>query len=380
MDYEKLVVTRICDPLGMKSTRATLSESLRQRFAAGHSSDLVTVPEWDIPSLAGAGALRSTANDLLTFLAAMMGYAVNPLAAAQETALSVRRPTGAPFMETGLGWDIDTRGGTEIISKGGATAGYNTFIGYSPKTGVGVVALANTSAGEGTTDIGQHLLDARYPLWVPENSPSVERTLEAKVLDGYVGHYQLTPTAVFAVTREDGQLYVQLTNQPRAVVYPKSNTEFFYKVVDAKITFEIDPQGFANSLTLHEGGRDQRAKRIDDATAKQLEDTIARRFKDQKPFPGSEAQIRVEIDEMRRKEPTYGRMTPEFAEVARPQAEHIEGLIGGLGTLQSITFKGVGPGGFDIYEVQFEHGSLDWRILLDAEGKVAAEGLRPLAP
>jgi hypothetical protein len=66
--------------------------------------------------------------------------------------------------------------------------------------------------------------------------------------------------------------------------------------------------------------------------------------------------------------------------VARPQAEHIEGLIGGLGTLQSITFKGVGPGGFDIYEVQFEHGSLDWRILLDAEGKVAAEGLRPLAP
>jgi CubicO group peptidase (beta-lactamase class C family) len=380
MDYEKLVVTRICDPLGMKSTRATLSESLRQRFAAGHSSDLVTVPEWDIPSLAGAGALRSTANDLLTFLAAMMGYAANPLAAAQETALSVRRPTGAPFMETGLGWDIDTRGGTEIISKGGATAGYNTFIGYSPKTGVGVVALANTSAGEGTTDIGQHLLDARYPLWVPENSPSVERTLEAKVLDGYVGHYQLTPTAVFAVTREDGQLYVQLTNQPRAVVYPKSNTEFFYKVVDAKITFEIDPQGFANSLTLHEGGRDQRAKRIDDATAKQLEDTIARRFKDQKPFPGSEAQIRVEIDEMRRKEPTYGRMTPEFAEVARPQAEHIEGLIGGLGTLQSITFKGVGPGGFDIYEVQFEHGSLDWRILLDAEGKVAAEGLRPLAP
>ena len=380
MDYEKLVVTRICNPLGMKSTRATLSESLRQRFAAGHSSDLVTVPEWDIPSLAGAGALRSTANDLLTFLAAMMGYAANPLAAAQETALSVRRPTGAPFMETGLGWDIDTRGGTKIISKGGATAGYNTFIGYSPTTGVGVVALANTSAGEGTTDIGQHLLDARYPLWVPENSPSVERTLEAKVLDGYVGHYQLTPTAVFAVTREGGQLYVQLTNQPRAVVYPKSNTEFFYKVVDAEITFEIDPQGFANSLTLHQGGRDQKAKRIDDATAKQLEDTIARRFKDQKPFPGSEAQIRVEIDEMRRKEPTYGRMAPEFAEVARPQAEHIEGLIGGLGTLQSITFKGVGPGGFDIYEVQFEHGSLDWRILLDAEGKVAAEGLRPLAP
>lgn len=353
MDYEKLVVTRICDPLGMKSTRITLSEPSKRRFAAGHSSDLVTVPEWDIPSLAGAGALRSSANDLLTFLAAIMGYTDNPLAAAQNTTLSIRRPTGQPFMETGLGWDIDTRGGAEIISKAGGTGGYTTFIGYSPKTRVGVVALANTSAGEGTSDIGQHLLDARYPLWVPESSPSTERTLEAKVLDGYVGHYELTPTLVFAVTREGSQLYAQLTNQPRTAVYPKSNTEFFYKVVDARISFETDPQGHANALILHQGGRDQKAKRIDEASAKQLEDTAAQRFKDQKPFPGSEGSIRVEIDEMQRKQPNYDRMTPEFAEVARPQAEHVEGLIAALGTLQSITFKSVGPGGFDIYEVKF---------------------------
>jgi hypothetical protein len=378
MDYEQLVVARICDPLGMNSTRITLSEPLRQRFAAGHTSDLVTVPEWEIPSLAGAGALRSSANDLLTFLAAMMGYTDNPIAAAQKKTLSIRRPTGAPFMATGLGWDIDTRSGTEIISKGGATAGYNTFIGYSPKTGVGVVALANTSAGEGTTDIGLHLLDARYPLWVPESFPWTERTLEAKVLDGYVGHYELTPAAVFAVTREGDQLYVQLTNQPRAAVYPKSDTEFLYKVVDAQITFEADPQAHANILVLHQGGRDQRAKRIDDAAAKQLEDTVALRFKDQKAFPGSEAEIRIEIGELQRKQPTDTRMTPEFAEIARPQAEHVEALVDGLGTLQSITFKGVGPGGSDIYEVRFEHGSLDWRILLDGEGKVAGELLRPL--
>jgi serine-type D-Ala-D-Ala carboxypeptidase/endopeptidase len=378
MDYEKLVVTRICDPLGMKSTRISLSEPLRQRFAAGHSSDLVTVPEWDIPSLAGAGALRSSANDLLRFLAAMMGYTDNPLLAAQKTTLSVRRPTGEPFVETGLGWDIDTRGGTEIISKTGGTGGYNTFIGYSPKTRVGVVALANTSAGEGTADIGQHLLDARYPLWVPENSPSTERTLDAKALDRYVGHYELTPTAVFAITREGSQLFVQLTNQPRVAFYPKSNAEFFAKVVDAQISFETDPQGHANALILHQGGRDQKAKRIDDATAKQLEDTVTQRFKDQKPFPGSERAIRIEVDEMQRKQPTYERMTPEFAEVARPQAEHVEGLIAGLGTLQSITFKSVGPGGFDIYEVKFEHGSLDWRILLDADGKIAGERLHPL--
>jgi hypothetical protein len=72
------------------------------------------------------------------------------------------------------------------------------------------------------------------------------------------------------------------------------------------------------------------------------------------------------------------RIAQEFADVARPQAEHIEGLIGGLGALQSIAFKSVGPGGFDIYEVRFESGALDWRILLDSDGKVAGERLHPL--
>src|SRR5262249_1194148 len=90
-DYEQLVVTRICDPLGMKSTRIKLTEPLRQRFAVGHLSDLVAVPSWEFSTLEGAGALRSSTNDLLTLLAALMGYTDNPLAAAQKTTLSIRR-------------------------------------------------------------------------------------------------------------------------------------------------------------------------------------------------------------------------------------------------------------------------------------------------
>jgi CubicO group peptidase (beta-lactamase class C family) len=379
-DYEKLVVARICDPLGMKSTRAILSEPLQQRFAVGHTSDLVKAHSWDNESLAGAGSLRSSANDLLTFLAAMMGYTGNPLAAAQKTTLSIRRPTGAPFQETGLGWDIDTRGGNEIISKGGGTAGFTTFIGYSPKTRVGVVALANTAAEGGTADIALHLLDARYPLWVPESFPSSANrpTLQAEALDDYVGHYKLTPAVIVTATREGEQLFLQLTNQPRAAVYPKGEREFTYKVVDAQVTFEPGAAGQpANALVLHQGGHDLKGMRIDDATAKQLEDSLAQRFKDQKPFPTGEAEVRHEVDDLQRKQPDYSRMSPLLADEARPQVEHIEALIGGLGALQAVDFKGVGPGGFDIYDVKFEHGSLDWRILLDTDGKVSGLVVRP---
>jgi len=69
MDYETLVKTRICDPLKMNSTRIQLAPELRARLATGHDGDLKAVANWDLPTLAGAGALRSTVNDLLKFLA-----------------------------------------------------------------------------------------------------------------------------------------------------------------------------------------------------------------------------------------------------------------------------------------------------------------------
>jgi serine-type D-Ala-D-Ala carboxypeptidase/endopeptidase len=376
MDYEKLVIARICDPLGMESTRITLSEPLRQRLAAGHSADLVTVSGWDIPTLAGAGALRSSANDLLTLLAAVMGYTESPLAAAQRTALSVSRPSGQPFIDAGLGWTIDTRGGGEIVWKNGGTGGYRTFIGYSPKTGIGIVALSNAAGEDGVDDVGLHLLDARFPLSVPEGSPS-EESIDARTLDRYVGNYELSANFVMTVSREGDQLFVAATGQSRAAVYPKSDVEFFYKVVDAQITFELDARGHTVGLVLHQNGQDQRAKRIDDAEARKLADYVARHFEDQKPNPASEASIRRQIEELERRAPNLDEFTPGLAEIARPQMPHIEDTIAALGTLQAVDFKGVGPGGADIYALKFEHGSLEWRIFLDAQGKIASQFFRP---
>ena len=275
-DYETLVETRICEPLGMKSTRITLTPEMEQRFAAGHSADLVTVSRWDIPSLAGAGALRSSANDMLKFLAAAMGYSRTSLTPAFKAMLSVKRPTGQAFIDSALGWAIDTRGGAEIIWKNGGTGGYRTFIGYSPRTGVGIVALSNASTGAGTDDIGLHLLDARFPLDVPEGSPR-ETTVSGNVLDEYVGHYKLGQTSVVTISREGDQLYAELTGQPRAAIYAKDKAEFFYKIVDARISFQADAQGKTTALVLHQGGRDQTANRITDAEAKQLEDALAKR-------------------------------------------------------------------------------------------------------
>jgi D-alanyl-D-alanine-carboxypeptidase/D-alanyl-D-alanine-endopeptidase len=103
IDYETLVETRICQPLGMKSTRIALSPELRTRLAAGHDVDLMPAANWDFAVLAGTGALRSSANDLLTFLAANLGLTKSTLAEAMAAMLTVRRPAREFFVDTALG-------------------------------------------------------------------------------------------------------------------------------------------------------------------------------------------------------------------------------------------------------------------------------------
>jgi D-alanyl-D-alanine-carboxypeptidase/D-alanyl-D-alanine-endopeptidase len=376
-DYETLVETRICKPLGMTSTRITMSGDMERRFAAGHSSDLVTVSRWDIPTLAGAGALRSTTNDLLNFLAAALGYTKTPLDPAMQAMLTVSRPTGQPFIDTALGWVIDTRGGNRIIWKNGGTGGYRTFIGFMPLRGLGIVALSNASTGPGVDDLGLHLFDARYPLSIPEGSPRTV-AVDQRRLDRYLGRYELSPTFILSVNRDGDQLYVQATGQTRAAVYPSGDREFFYKVVNAQITFEADTQGQIIGLVLHQNGRDQSAKRIDEVEARALEDAVAKRFKDQTAMPGSEAATRRFLEQLQRHRVDYERLTPEFAIVHRQNESLVEASIASYGALQSVTFKGVGPGGADIYELKFENGTVDWRIVLATDGKVAGVSFHKL--
>ena len=63
-------------------------------------------------------------------------------------------------------------------------------------------------------------------------------------------------------------------------------------------------------------------------------------------------------------------MTPALAGAMRQQWSHFRDAMAGLGALESLTFKGVGPGGADIYIVKFEKGTLEYRIWLSPDGKI----------
>jgi D-alanyl-D-alanine-carboxypeptidase/D-alanyl-D-alanine-endopeptidase len=144
----------------------------------------------------------------------------------------------------------------------GGTGGYRSWVGFDVKKRIGVVVLSNSA--NGVDDIGQHLIDSSLPL-VPYEAPK-QRTaisVEPKVLDGYVGRYQLTPQFVITVTRDQNALFAQATAQPKFEIFAESRTEFFLKVVNAQITFVVGSDRRATEMILHQGGANQHLKKIE---------------------------------------------------------------------------------------------------------------------
>lgn len=154
--YEALVTERILEPLGMRDTRISLTPDLRQRLAQGHGMTGQPAANWDIPTLAGAGALRSTANDMLTFAAAALSD-TGPLANALAQAMRPRRdiaPDGSARI--GLNWITSRSGSIDITWHNGGTGGYRSYLGLDPARERAVIVLTNSA--NGADDIGRRIL------------------------------------------------------------------------------------------------------------------------------------------------------------------------------------------------------------------------------
>ncbi|PYO90169.1 MAG: hypothetical protein DMD58_07470 [Gemmatimonadetes bacterium] len=245
--YEQLVTRRILTPLQMKETAITLTPALRARLALGHGGDGHVVPNWDLPTLAGAGALRSTAADMLTFLVANLDSTRAPLSRTLQQTHGERHATDNPNLKIGLAWHILSRPAGTIVWHNGGTGGYRSFIGFDPARHVAVVVLCN-NGNENVDDIGFHLLDETFPL-SPPRQRHTEVAVDSLILQRYVGEYELAPTFHIVITREAAHLFAQATAQPRFAIFAESDSTFFLKAVDAQLTFRAD------GLVLHQNGQ-----------------------------------------------------------------------------------------------------------------------------
>lgn len=253
--YEELMIQTIADPLEMNDTRITFSESMKERLALGHNAGAVA-ENWDLPTLAGAGAIRSSTSDMALFISANLGYRQSSLEEAMQLSHKARHEKGA---KVGMGWHIKSGEEGDVIWHNGGTGGYRSFAGFVKESGKGVVVLSNST--NSIDDIGFALLDPGSKLITAKGKSDAVDVPEA-TLEQYVGVYELTPQFKITVTKEGTQMYGQATGQNRFEMYPESDTDFFITIVKAKITFQVE-EGVVKSLTLYQNGQAIPGKKVD---------------------------------------------------------------------------------------------------------------------
>jgi serine-type D-Ala-D-Ala carboxypeptidase/endopeptidase len=250
--YEELVTERICKPLAMNDTCITLSAEQRKRLAPPYNGELGDAKNWDINALAGAGGLRSTVNDLLKLVEASLGDDDGPVVKAIHEAWKTRY--GKPGqIGVGLAWHIARDGVTRWHN--GQTGGYSSAVFIYPPKKLGVVVLCNTAA-DVTTPIAEKIIQSA--LGMKPEPVAVRKAVKVSpdALKSYVGTYALSVLFAITITFEDGKLMAQATGQNKFQLFAKSETEFFYKVVDAQISFVKGDDGKVQKLILHQNGQD----------------------------------------------------------------------------------------------------------------------------
>lgn len=375
--YQRFVTENIFAPLGMKDSGYDSNAAILPHRASGYSSGPGGIENAGYINMTvplSAGGLYSTTQDLLKWEQGLFGGKVLQPASLQKMI--------TPFKnDYAFGLQVETKRGHKVIDHGGGIEGFNTELEYYPEDELTIAVLANVN-GPAPPQIAAQLAAIAHGENVTLQTERKEVPVDPKILARYVGAYQLAPGMSFLITLDGNQLVSKLGPQPPVPIFPQSETMFFAKVVDAQIEFtKPDAQGIPGQLILHQNGRDQPANRQSEAEYKELADAAAaaqKRFKDQTAAPGSEAAVRRLIEELRNGQPNYDLMSANLATATRQQLPMLQAGVKQLGAVQAVTFKGVGPGGADIYQIKFENGSWEYRISMASNGKVAGAGVRPL--
>ncbi|MGO8701583.1 MAG: serine hydrolase [Limisphaerales bacterium] len=271
--YGDFLQKNFFDPLGMKSTgvhhsgMALEHEALGYEFGDGKFTNALN---WDMSWAGGAGALYSTVEDLFRWNEGVFGGKVLSEASLKAAWTPVKTEENAEDNSDngyGYGWQVSQLRGAREISHGGGLNGFSSIIMRLPRENFTVVVLANAMPGGPNADPQQlaRLVTQFYlgEKLAPRGGHEVSTNISPAALDAVAGRYDYGGP-ILTVTKEGSRLYAQLGDQPRFEIFPKSDTEFFWKVADAQVTFVKDNRGKVVKAVHHQNGSIINAPRLED--------------------------------------------------------------------------------------------------------------------
>jgi len=255
--YPDFLQENIFAPLGMKHTGYDNPVRIIKNRAAGYArtnDGFINAAPISMSTAYAAGALYSTVEDLLLWDQSLYTEKLVSRKSLDEAF--------TPFKSNyGYGWSIGKRYDRQVIAHGGGIFGFSSYIARYPADHVTVIVLSNVEgapSGEIANSLAAIVFGAPYE--IPAERKEIH--VAAKTLEKYVGQYQLTPQLVVKVTLEEGKLLAQVSTQPKLELFAESETVFFFKTVNAQVTFVLSAQGEVTGLVFRQGGSDIPAKKL----------------------------------------------------------------------------------------------------------------------
>ena len=152
--WQKQVSQEITGPLGMSDTEMQPSDAQMSRMAQGHRLNGRPAPAWPVYAWYPAGALRSTAADMLSFAEANLRHESVGAHAVSANLISAMKLAQTPTLtlpngheRQGMAWATDLGdGGPEVapeVLKNGGTVGFSTVILLNPSKDLAIFIAVN---------------------------------------------------------------------------------------------------------------------------------------------------------------------------------------------------------------------------------------------
>jgi CubicO group peptidase (beta-lactamase class C family) len=255
--YANFLGENIFKPLGMKNSGFERHKHPYENFAKGYKfagDKLVPAKQRVMANAHASGAIYSTVEDMFLWDRALYSDKL--------IGLDKLRKMFEPFKGGyALGWAVDDRLGKKAVLHAGDTDGFVTMFTRYPDDDVSIIILANLEnviIDKISEDLASVVFGKPYEL--PKRAATGEEIY--RNYSDYTGKYQLKPSVVMTITRKDNNLFCQATGQEKLQLNPESETVFFFREVDAKVTFIRDDDRKVVKLILHQAGRDNVAMKL----------------------------------------------------------------------------------------------------------------------
>jgi CubicO group peptidase (beta-lactamase class C family) len=276
------------EPLGMENTGIHRWNLVLDHEATGYAfrgGKIEKATNWDMSWAGGAGALYSTVGDLYRWNEGLFNGKILS-EASLEAAFTpatlnngdVAKGAGGGNKGYGYGWGIGDYRGLSLIGHSGGLHGFSSYLMRLPDQKLTVTVLANClptipklsppSLGPKTAEV--YLFEKMHE----QASFVTDTTVDPSVYDDYVGRYDYGNSMVLTVTRDGDRLLAQMTGQAQAEIFPRSETEFFWKDADAQIEFVRDETGNVTGAIHRQHGAEIKVAKLKDEPVAELDAAV----------------------------------------------------------------------------------------------------------